>query len=66
MEKQKIINDFFDQAIENFNYVGEKIQNLKKEYEKEMSTPGCTNCKKRALRKKYTILISKYLDGNNE
>lgn len=52
--KNKTIEDFFSNKFDRSNKV---LLDLRVEYDKEMSAPGCTNCRKRALRNKYTKLI---------
>ena len=62
MNQSEIIENFFKNKFDKFN---EELLNLRVQYDKEMSLPGCTNCRKRALRKKYTALINKIIEKND-
>lgn len=59
MKLDEVLNKFFSDN-ESFGF-NKDLSELKKNYEKELSSPGCTSCKKRALKQKYTKLIKELI-----
>lgn len=59
MKLEEVLDKFF---LDNESFDSNKeLKELKKNYQKELSSPGCTSCKKRALKQKYTKLIKELI-----